>query len=274
MTKKNNSWIIALLAMITLTACSNDNDKLARENSTAVLNAGIGNHAKSRTYLGDDSGTQTQIYWSDDESDKFSIAIGNDSYIFTKRGTTSNATAAEFICNDAPTLPAGTYTARYPAETITSHASQKGTKQDLHEYHYMEASFTAPEGMTWNDVPPLTFNTRVAIVKLTLKHDDFKQKSVTGVTIKAGSSTVVTATSTFQGDENGDVEVYFAIPSGNFNMTGVTLHATCEGGEYTATLGDKTLEASKLYRATSSMEKVSIATVTDLSPLVEGETDK
>lgn len=259
--KRNIMQVMPLLMAVAFTACTNESEEPTVQNKTIVLTAGISSDAGSRTLLGDDSGTQTEIYWSDDTSDKFCFNINAYDYVFTKAENTTNSISAEFVCNignkPVPTFTVGTtYTAKYPSKTIPSYASQAGTKEALKDYHYMEASFTATEGMTWENVPALSFDTKAAIVKLTLKHDDFKGKSVTSVSLKTRTIPVVMATNTFTGDEtDGSIVAYFAVPSDDFVMSGITIHAACQGVEYSASLGDKTLAAGKLYRVNKTMSK-------------------
>lgn len=260
--KRTIIGMMVLLMAVAFTACTNESDELTVQNKTIVLTAGISSDAGSRTLLGNESGTQTEIYWSDDTSDAFSFKINSYTYDFNKAENTTNATSAKFVCDigrkPVPTFTVGTtYTAKYPKTTISSYASQAGTKEALKNHHYMEASFTATEGMTWDDVSSLSFDTKVAIVKLTLKHDDFKGKSVINVSIKERTVPVVMATNTFTGDAtDGSIVAYFAIPSDDFAMSSITIHAACEGVEYTAALGNKTLAAGKLYRVNKTMTKV------------------
>ena len=262
--KRNIFWSMILLLVAAFSACTNESDELIAQNKKVVLNAGIDNHANSRVVLGDDTGTSAPIYWSDDESDAFSIDINETSYTFQKQGETTNAANAKFVYSgsvELPTLSAGTtYTAKYPATTISSYASQTGTKESLKDYHYMEATFTATEGMSWNDVPSLTFDTKVAIVKLTLSNEDFKEQKVTGVTLKAEGATVVTATSTFDGDENGCIVVYFAVQP--HEMKDITLMATCNKNDYIVSLTDNNLITGKLYRVSKVMTKIPYLTFT------------
>lgn len=246
--------LMTILILLAFIACAESEElsPLNKVKNHVMLNAKIIDDSQTRVFLGDDTGETTDIYWSDDTSDAFSLEVDNNIYIFTKQGVTSNALTADFKCNNAPTLTVGEYVAKYPSENVASYAEQIGTKEALKNYHYMEAAFTISEGEDWDDVN-LNFKTKVAIVKLTLSNDAFKEKNVTSLKLMAGRTSVVTATSTYTGSEEGMIEAYFAIPSQSFSMTETSIVATCEGNNYVASLGDKTLAAGKLYQVNKSL---------------------
>ena len=128
----------------------------------------------------------------------------------------------------------------------------------------MEATFTAEEEQDWNNLPGLSFETKVAIVKLTLKNEAFKGKEVTGVTLRSAEATY-TATSLFTGsDADGSIVVYFAVEPGS--LTGCVIGATCEDDYYEASLSNNILSAGRLYGVGKTMAKAHI----DLSPAVAG----
>lgn len=236
-----------------LMACS-ENDELEskQENNIVVINAGIGADEDSRTLLGDDVGTEVPIYWSDDTNEAFSVTIGEIPYTFTKKENTTNAVTAKFVCYDEiPTLTIGTYIAKYPVNNVSSYTQQEGTKESLHKYHYMEASYTTTEGQNWSDIN-FEFETKVAILKLTLNNDKFKEQNVTDVALNANETTVVAATSTFIGAaDDGSIIVYFAVQPQTLNN--VTITATCGGIDYTTALDNKTLVGGKMYRVIKEM---------------------
>jgi len=169
---------------------------------------------------------------------------------------------------ELPTLTAGEYTFTYPADGKAVLASQTGTKEGLKAYHYMEATFTVTDGQDWNSLPGLSFETKVAIVKLTLTNEAFKGESVTEVTLKSVEATY-TATGTFTGsDADGSIVVYLAVEPAD--LTDCIISAVCQTKTYEAALSDNALEAGRLYRVGKTMEKVYI----DLSPAVEGQDGK
>lgn len=248
-------FILPLIILMTglFIACSeNDEPESKPENNLIVVNAGIGNDENSRTLLGDDTGIEVPIYWSDDTNEAFSVTIGETPYTFIKMENTTNAVTAKFVCNDEiPTLTIGTYIAKYPANNVSSYTQQEGTKETLHKYHYMEASYTTTEGQTWSDIN-FEFETKVAILKLTLKNDEFKEQNVTNVALNANETTVVAATSTFIGAaKDGSIIAYFAVQPQTLNN--VTITATCGGIDYTTALDNKTLVGGKMYRVLKEM---------------------
>lgn len=278
MKSRNILWAVVLSATIALVGCNNgfEESEMALQTDTIELMAGI--DTDSRTFLGDDSGATTPIYWSDDLSDAIGLNVVYytvEGYYrmmtlkFTKSEETESSSYAKFTTTrdlsslviDKVPIPKesdGPHVAKYPY-TISSisYGSQKGTKEDLKNYHYMEAYIDNTTELEWTALPALTFETKVAIVKLTLSHEDFKGQTVSGVKIQSDGATVVQATESFMADANGSVEVWFAIPEANFEMKNTTISAIYNGGDYaySATLGDKTLAAGKLYKVTKTMQR-------------------
>ena len=231
----------------------------------AVMDEGM-----TKVTLGDDSGETTPVYW--DVDDKIGITIGGMTYTFDRTDEASESKTADFEYKAGepalPELTAGKYTFTYPANGKAALASQTGTKEGLKAYHYMEATFTAEEGQGWNDLPGLSFETKVAIVKLTLTNEAFKGMEVMEVTLKSVEATY-TATGTFTGsDADGSIIVYLAVEPAD--LTDCIITAVCQTKTYEAALSDNTLVAGRLYRVGKTMEKVYI----DLSPAVEGQEGK
>ena len=227
----------------------------------AVMDEGM-----TKVTLGDDSGETTEVYW--DENDQIGITIGGRTYTFDRTDDAVGSKTADFEYKAGesalPELTAGKYTFTYPADGKAALASQTGTKGDLKAYHYMEATFTAEEGQGWNDLPGLSFETKVAIVKLTLTNEAFKNKEVSAVTLKSAEATY-TATGTFTGsDADGSIVVYLAVEPAS--LTDCIITAICETKTYEAVLSDNALEAGKLYKVRKTMGKP----YTNLSPAVEG----
>lgn len=246
--------VLAVLAVLSA-ACNQKGEDLTPDLNSVTLTAGISSDSQTRTVLGDDSGEQTEVYWSDDESDAFSVEIDGNIYTFQKAGETVNSTVADFVCASAPEIVPGEYLAKYPSEEISVYTTQEGTKASLNKYHYMEAPFTVTEGQTWKDLN-LQFVTKVAIVKLTLSNEAFKGKSVTDVSLVSQGATIVSSITPFEGDAaDGSIVVYFAIPSVYFDTKGVSIKASCEGKYYVSALEDNTLAAGKLYKVTKTMEE-------------------
>ena len=200
----------------------------------------------SRVELGDDTGAETPIYWSED--DQIVITIADEEYTFVIKNYTPNQTKAIFHCDQAPaTLEAGDYVAIYKATTTQE---QSGLKSDVENYQPMSAEFTINDGEDWNDVK-LSFSSDVAIVKFNLFHDNFYGKEISEVKFKDGSDVVASATSIFTGDANGKVEVYFAIEPQEFIAP--SIEVVCDGKTYKALMSPNTLNAGKLYRIRKQM---------------------
>ncbi len=235
----------------------------------AVLVHAVMAEGMTKVTLGDDSGASTQVHW--DAEDQIGIRIDETTYTFDRTDDAVGSKTADFEYKAGgvalPTLTAGEYTFTYPAAGKATLASQAGTKEGLKAYHYMEATFTAEEEQDWNNLPGLSFETKVAIVKLTLKNEAFKGKEVTEVTLKSVEATY-TATGTFTGsDADGSIAVYLAVEPAS--LTDCIITAICETKTYEAGLSDNTLVAGKLYRVSKTME-----TYIDLSPAVEGQDGK
>lgn len=232
----------------------------------AVIVHAVMDEDMTKVTLGDDSGASTQVHW--DADDKIGIRIDETTYTFDRTDDAVGSKTADFEYKAGgvalPTLTAGEYTFTYPAAGKAALASQAGTKEGLKAYHYMEATFTAEEDQDWNDLPGLSFETKVAIVKLTLKNEAFKGKEVTGVTLRSAEDAYA-ATSVFTGsDADGSIVAYFAVEPGS--LTGCVIGATCEDDYYEASLSNNTLSAGRLYRVNKTMAKAHI----DLSPVVAG----
>ncbi len=232
----------------------------------AVIVHAVMDEDMTKVTLGDDSGTSTQVHW--DAEDQIGIRIDETTYTFDRTDDAVGSKTADFEYKAGgvalPTLTAGEYTFTYPATGKAALASQTGTKEGLKAYHYMEATFTAEVGQDWNNLPGLSFETKVAIVKLTLKNEAFKGKEVTGVTLRSAEDAYA-ATSVFTGsDADGSIVAYFAVEPGS--LTGCVIGATCEDDYYEASLSNNTLSAGRLYRVGKTMAKAHI----DLSPVVAG----
>ena len=258
------------MAMVSVVSCTEEIADSQQPAGPSLQESAVTVHAvmeegMTKVTLGDDSGETTPVYW--DENDQIGIKINETTYTFDRTDDAVGSKTADFEYKAGepalPELTAGEYTFTYPANGKASLASQTGTKGDLKAYHYMEATFTAEEGQGWNDLPGLSFETKVAIVKLTLTNEAFKGKEVTEVTLKSTEATY-TATETFTGsDADGSIAVYLAVEPAS--LTDCIITAICETKTYEVALSDNTLVAGKLYRVSKSMK-----TYTNLSPLVEG----
>ena len=259
-----------MMAMVSVVSCTEEIADPQHQTGPSLQEEAVTVHAvmaegMTKVTLGDDSGETTPVYW--DLDDKIGITIDETTYTFDRTDDAVGSKTADFEYKAGepalPELTAGKYTFTYPANSKAALTSQTGTKEGLKAYHYMEATFTATDSQDWNSLPGLSFETKVAIVKLTLKNEAFKGKEVTEVTLKSAEASY-TATETFTGsDADGSIVVYLAVePS---SLTDCIITAICETKTYEAGLSGKALEAGKLYRVSKSMK-----TYTNLSPLVEG----
>ena len=260
-----------MMAMVSVASCTEEIAEPQQQTGPSLQEEAVTVHAvmdegMTKVTLGDDSGETTPVYW--DENDQIGITIDETTYSFERTDDAVESKTATFEYGEGepelPTLTAGEYTFTYPATGKATLASQAGTKEGLKAYHYMEATFTAEEEQDWNSLPGLSFETKVAIVKLTLKNEVFKGKEVTEVTLKSAEATY-TATGTFTGSEaDGSIVVYLAVEPAS--LTDCIITAICETKTYEAVLSDNALEAGKLYKVRKTMGKP----YTNLSPAVEG----
>jgi len=260
-----------MMAMVSVVSCTEEIASPQQPAGPSLQEEAVTVHAMmdegmTKVTLGDDSGETTPVYW--DTDDKIGITIDETTYSFERTDDAVGSKTATFKYGEGepelPTLTAGEYTFTYPATGKATLASQAGTKEGLKAYHYMEATFTAEEEQDWNSLPGLSFETKVAIVKLTLKNEVFKGKEVTEVTLKSAEATY-TATGTFTGsDADGSIVVYLAVEPAA--LTDCIITAVCQTKAYEAALSDNTLVAGKLYKVRKAMGKP----YTNLSPAVEG----
>jgi len=260
-----------MVAMVSVVSCTEEIADPQHQTGPALQESAVTVHAvmdegMTKVTLGDDRGETTPVYW--DENDQIGIKINETTYTFDRTDDAVGSKTADFEYKAGepalPELTAGKYTFTYPANGKASLASQTGTKGDLKAYHYMEATFTATDGQDWNNLPGLSFETKVAIVKLTLTNEAFKGKEVTEVTLKSAEASY-TATGTFTGsDADGSIVVYLAVEPAS--LTDCIITAICETKTYEAVLSDNTLVAGKLFKVRKTMGKP----YTNLSPAVEG----
>lgn len=250
--KKYSFILWAALTMTgVFTACTDNDTPMIEqvETKTVTIHATIDEAIGSRVALEDDvTNKVVNVTWK--QNDAFKINVNGTDYIF--KYTADN----KFEC-DATDFPetfesAGTVTATYPAAPIV-YTSQKGTLAGAESFLTMTATLYVTAGQSTENLA-LNFKHQSSIVKLTLKNDDFKGKSVTWVTLKNGDDAVATATQTFTGAADGSIQAYFVVEPQA--MASTSILAVCEGSNYTVALTDNTLEAGKLYNVEKTMEKV------------------
>lgn len=280
----------AVTGMVLLSGCSGENSMQVEteSNKTFTICAVMPDAPASKAYYGDDTGdvgSITDVYWSDDLTDSLTFhqptsTNTTETYYAYKDKTTNKAKNATFYarveCGSEVILYSvypGTDTKNqnktrtYGRKNISFDlSSQSGTKEDVaKKYDLMVCCDTVSSFMYSNQF--LYFKHKVAIVKLTINNDDFKNQNVTSVGITAtglinkglytfttdawstddGSEEKVISTGTEVGDATtGAVTVYLAIiPTA---LTNVTVTASCNSKTYTISLKDLTPQVGNLYR--------------------------
>ena len=250
--KKFTLILCTLLTMMgVFSACTDIETPMTEQNEAKVttIMATIESYMSSRVALTDDEANRIlKVDWK--TGDAFKINVNGTDYTFTY--TESNA----FECTD-PNFPtnftsAALVTAIYPATLPTAYAEQAGTLEGAAELITMTATLEVEARQSTSNLE-LKFKHNTAVVKLNLSNEDFAGKSVTSIGLKAGGTPVVTASEALTGDADGSVTAYLVIPSASFAMAGITIHATCDGNSYSASLSDKTLQAGKLYNVNKQM---------------------
>lgn len=241
----------ALTMMGVLSACTDVDTPMTEQNETKVttIMATIEGDMNSRVTLTDDEANHVlKVDWK--TGDDFKINVNGNDYTFSYTGSDA------FECTD-PNFPeaftaAGTVTATYPATAPTAYDEQPGILEGAADFITMTATLDVEARQSTSNLE-LKFKHNTAVVKLNLSNEDFAGKSVTSIGLKAGGTPVVTASEALTGDADGSVTAYLVIPSASFAMTGITIHATCNGNSYSASLSDKTLQAGKLYNVNKQM---------------------
>ena len=230
-------FTIILMAATILTACTKENIPVACQ--IVTINATIAGDTKVALGEGEN---EKKVNWT--EGDVINLTIDETQYPFTWQEGTTFAYTGDAIL---PALTQGMQITATHASNFNS--TQTGMKANVGNYMALSAEQTVTTEQSYGDLN-LTFSHGTSVLKLTLSNDAFKGNDVTGITLKAGSTVVATATETFKGDaDNGYVTIYFAIPSTSFNMQNVSLSATCGGNKYFGTLTNKELTSGKLYNA-------------------------
>jgi len=241
----------ALTMMGVLSACTDVDTPMTEQNETKVTTiiATIEGDMNSRVTLTDDEANHVlKVDWK--TGDDFKINVNGNDYTFSYTGSDA------FECTD-PNFPeaftaAGTVTATYPATAPTAYDKQPGILEGAADFITMTATLDVEARQSTSNLE-LKFKHNTAVVKLNLSNEDFAGKSVTSIGLKAGGTPVITASEALTGDADGSVTAYLVIPSASFAMTGITIHATCNGNSYSASLSDKTLQAGKLYNVNKQM---------------------
>ena len=261
-------FVASMMVAATL-SCNKDNS-YETSMQTIVLSAGISDDPDSRLYLGDDTGSITDIYWHQD--DAISVTVSGESYVFHAKEVEENAKFALFSYTGRSLPILGKdhhYVFTYPHSGVPSLENQSGKLDEIWNHYHMEANYTPRENENWSDVS-LAFRTKVAVVKITLSNEDFKGKTVGDITLKA-KEVGYTANGRYVGNpETGSITIWLCVEPAV--LSDCSVEAVCGGAVYAASFAssDKTLVAGKLYKVNKNVEKV----CTDLSPFVEGQEGK
>lgn len=242
--------MLSLIAMGSFTACNDDElaDKL--NSKPVIIHATIANG--SRVELGESADGKTKVVWA--EGDSFVLTIGENKYTFDYKGDNDfeyDGENGEF----PETFSAGTITAAYPTEEITSYAEQAGSKDKVGQYMYMTASVTVVDGEPTEGLN-LTFNHNTSVIAITLINDAFANKEVsvalnaTGLLVDDARS--IKTTNLITANNNGKVEVYFAVPATEEELDDWNITVGCENSYYYTPLDKKAIVNGKLYKVDKS----------------------
>ncbi len=241
--------MLALIVMGGFTACNDDElaDKL--ESKPVIIHATIA--ADSRVALSESADGKTKVEWC--EGDAFALTIGEKTYTFNwKEG---NDFEYDGTNGDFPaTFSAGTVTAAYPAEDITSYATQAGTKDQVGNYMYMTATATVSDGELTEGLD-LTFNHNTSVIAIALTDGAFSDKEVSVALNATGLLTdvhTITTDAPLTADNEGKVEVYFAVPATEKELDDWNITVGCENSFYYTPLSKKELVNGKLYQVNKS----------------------
>lgn len=249
--------VLALIGMGGFTACNNEDELLAQEQTNTkpvVIRATIGN--VSRLALGDSEGGKTKLTWS--TGDAFALKIGDKSYTFEWQE--GNDFVYDNNNGDFPATfaDAGTITATYPATAAAEGAVQSGKKEEVGNYMQMAAELAVNAGDATDDLN-LKFEHQTSVVEITLEKSELASKSVVvdlRTIAEAKYSTPVDGEGVLSFDSNGKLTVYFAVsPTDETIKEWYVGVKDIAGNEYyTATLSDLQLAASKMYKVSKTGE--------------------
>ena len=241
--------VLALIGMGGFTACNNEDDLLVQEQTNTkpvVIRASIGE--VSRLALGNSDGTSTKVSWS--EGDAFALTIGGNSYTFEwVSGNDFEYKGSGFPETFAD---ASTITATYPATAATESAVQSGKKEEVGKYMQMTASLAVTAGQPTTNLN-LNFNHQTSVVEIALEKSELASQSVV-VDLRTIAESMYSTPADGEGvlsfDSDGKLTVYFAV-----SPTVATIKdwhigvKDIDGNDYyTATLSERKLDASKMYK--------------------------
>ena len=281
-------YFIMTLAALLMAGCSDEIETEApattQEGRTVTIRATIADGADTRVALGESSDGKTPIHWK--EGDTFTLwklsydettEMSSWDSIATFTAQTVNGTSATFTADiEEGTEIAGTYYAEYGEQA--KHNEQAGTREEVGNYIRMTTdNFTLGENDDFENLS-LTFKPQNPIIHATLTNEDFKNKDVTNVVLRAPDH--ISATGTFTKNEEGKIEAWFVLPYYYpETFTGETIAdfkvAACCGSEYyEADLATgKTVVDAKIYHVTREMKTVSEQTNINMQ-ILYGEADE
>ena len=245
-------WVALTMTSVFI-ACTDNESPMSEQTEVkpVTILATIDGDLGSRVTLTDDAGNRVvKVDWA--QGDDFKINVNGSEYIFVYDTSTgafaydgSNGAFPETFSSAVPV------TATYPASPPSAYGNQTGTLAGTAVLLTMTATLDVEAGQSTEDLN-LNFKHNNSIVKMTLGNEAFKEKSVTGITLKSGSTVVTTVSEPFTGDtENGSIVVYFAVEPKA--MTDISILAVCEESNYITTLTDNTLQSGKLYNVNKTL---------------------
>ncbi|MDR1518166.1 MAG: hypothetical protein LBS52_08780 [Dysgonamonadaceae bacterium] len=312
---KTRNWgFILSFFLIAIYSCTDESNPIALQplEETPLemfeVKAVLPDPSGTRLTYGDDTGAAggyTKVYWSDDTSDKIAYWSPGSYPNFLeapKSSSTVNATNASFTFTNYsgywdtssdrycvfPYVRAKdrvydtpnswyNYNSSSPSGRIwVDFKEQSGTKNACsNNYDIMVAKAEGIGSYSAMQAATLKFQHKVAILKLTVKHDDFKTISINKLTLKSdglssigwykfaedaweadtnqGTNIISVTNSESINTSTGEVTYYMAVIPGQFDNN--KIEVISEYDTYAGTLSNKELKAGSIYRATINVTK-------------------
>lgn len=258
-----------LFTLIAASGCSSDGLTDSEENNPVgkpiSLSATINNGAESRVTYDDKGSTEGMtVNWSETETFKMYIGTGSDGQAFQKPSGSNKFTGT------APT-GSGTYYAVYPSDIVNTDGvltidlkTQKGTAGDNEIKEFMLATSD-----NLNAGTNLTFNHKLAVLKITINLSSLKNNAITSVSkisldglhnnatyslandsysyIDDNKGPISTTDGTTFNVNSGTITVYFAVFPESVKADRFAVSFTANGVRYFHYLtSEKTLQAGKV----------------------------
>lgn len=273
--------IIAAAIAISMAACNKEENAETPTGKTVTVTAGIKQKEETRIAFKED-GEQTKVVWAADDIFSICYAGGSDTkrYIFqlteganTTSGTFASQWNGEFAVPEAKIYAAYLGNLSLPSNLPnldTYFTSQNGTGTD---FHIMAATFdnTTEQKTNWEDID-FKFENKTAILEITLKIPGAAKQQVTNIKVSApglvSSAKYTFDDGTWTGVEKNATITISPNPTAGDDDTftlrinqpplgaatgAITINATCDSKNYTATLGSGAFTQANIYKTTADM---------------------